>query len=499
MTINKQRTTLMTFRAEQPRTAYIASSVPGLKADCLSYVEVLAQSVSVIAPSTVPAAVLGLIFAAAGNGTWLSFLIGMLGLVLVSYNINQFARRSASAGSLYSYIVKGLGSRAGVLGGCALLFGYTLTGMSTLCGFVLTVNALLGPLGWAVSSLLLSAVAVLVAFGLAARDVQLSAKAMLTFEGAAIVAVLALGIAVWKHTGFQIDTQQFTLVGTTPGGVLTGMVLVVFAFSGFESSTALGEEAKDPLRAIPRSVVQSVIVSGMVFVFMAYVVILGFRGLNADLGKSEAPLLALSNELGLKWLGASISIGVVLSFFSCTLASINATARIIFAMARHGLVPKVLGLAHPRNETPYVAIGFAAVLTFLATSALSLFGVSNFDGQGYFGTLCTFGFLTVYVLISLAAPAYLYRIGELTKSSIVVAALAVGFMIIPFLGTIGVPGSALFPPPDYPNNLLVWLFLAFMIVSATWLFTLQRLRPDTIDHVFDANGGLKSGQGDGAL
>src|ERR1700728_2713677 len=69
----------MTFRAEQPRTAYIAPSVPRLKADCLSYVEVLAQSVSVVAPSTVPAAVLGLIFAAAGHGTWLSFLIRMLG------------------------------------------------------------------------------------------------------------------------------------------------------------------------------------------------------------------------------------------------------------------------------------------------------------------------------------------------------------------------------------------------------------------------------------
>jgi amino acid transporter len=145
-----------------------------------------------------------------------------------------------------------------------------------------------------------------------------------------------------------------------------------------------------------------------------------------------------------------------------------------------------------------VAIGFAAALTFLATSALSLFGVSNFDGQGYFGTLCTFGFLTVYVLISLAAPVYLYRIGELTRSSVIVAALAVVFMIIPFVGVIGVPGSALFPPPDYPNNILVWLFLAFMIISATWLFTLQKLRPDTIDHVFDANGGQKSGQGDGA-
>src|ERR1700689_1386320 len=106
-----------------------------LRRDCLSYMEVLAQSVAVIAPSTVPAAILGLIFAMAGNGTWLSFLLGMVGLVFVSSNINQFARRSASPGSLYTYIVRGLGPTAGVLSGWALLFGYMLTGMSTLCGF----------------------------------------------------------------------------------------------------------------------------------------------------------------------------------------------------------------------------------------------------------------------------------------------------------------------------------------------------------------------------
>ncbi len=114
-----------------------------LRTACLSYSEVLAQSVSVIAPSTVPAAVMGLIFAQAGNATWLSMLLGMLGLVLVSLNINQFERRSAASGSLYSYIVRGLSPTAGVLGGWALLFGYTLTGMSTLCGFALIGNVLL--------------------------------------------------------------------------------------------------------------------------------------------------------------------------------------------------------------------------------------------------------------------------------------------------------------------------------------------------------------------
>ena len=62
-----------------------------LKKDCLSYSGVIAQSISVIAPSTVPAAVLGLIFVSARNGIWLSFLFGTMGLLFVCFNINQFA------------------------------------------------------------------------------------------------------------------------------------------------------------------------------------------------------------------------------------------------------------------------------------------------------------------------------------------------------------------------------------------------------------------------
>lgn len=91
----------------------ISRSVHGLKKECLSYGEVLAQSVSVIAPTTVPAAVLSFAYGAAGKGTWLSFLLAMIGLLFVGINVNQFARRSASPGSLYSYIVKGLGPTAG--------------------------------------------------------------------------------------------------------------------------------------------------------------------------------------------------------------------------------------------------------------------------------------------------------------------------------------------------------------------------------------------------
>src|ERR1700721_4690691 len=132
-----------------------------LKKDYLPYPEVIAQSISVIAPSTAPAALLGLIFVSAGNGTWLSFLLATVGLLFVCFNINQFARRSASPGSLYTYIVKGLGPTAGVLSGWGLLLGYIVTGMSTLCGFAIFGQMLLAHLGIHLPILVLFALGVI--------------------------------------------------------------------------------------------------------------------------------------------------------------------------------------------------------------------------------------------------------------------------------------------------------------------------------------------------
>src|SRR5919202_5265062 len=164
-------------------------SAHGLKRDCLSYPEVIAQSISVIAPSTIPAAVLGLIFASAGNGTWLSFVLGMIGLVFVSFNINQFTRRSASPGSLYSYIVKGLGPTAGVLCGWSLVLAYLFTGMSVLCGFANFSGSLIGHLGIHPSTITLLAIGAGISWYAAYKDIQLSAMAMLWMEGASLVLI----------------------------------------------------------------------------------------------------------------------------------------------------------------------------------------------------------------------------------------------------------------------------------------------------------------------
>lgn len=460
---------------------------PGLRRACLSYVDVLAQSVSVIAPSTVPAAVLGLVFATAGNATWLSFLLGTLGLVLVSLNINQFARRSASPGSLYSYIVQGLGPTAGVMGGWALLCGYTLTGMSTLCGFALISNVLLQQLlGIQLPVVVLFALGALSSCYIAFRDIQLSARAMLLLEALALLFVLALGGLIWSSKGFAVDVPQLTLEGGTASGALSAVVLVIFAFSGFESSTALGDEAKNPLVTIPRSVLQSVVFAGLFFVVMSYIVVLGFAGTGKSLGESEAPLHTLANGIGWGGLGTLINIGILLSFFSCTLASINSSARILYSMAQHGLIADQLGHAHETNRTPYVAVAIATLLTFGVPTAVYASGVSAFEAQGHFGTLCSFGFITVYMLISAAAPAYLASIGKLTWKARAYSLGALGFMLLPLIGTIGIPGSELFPTPDTAGLVLLTLFISYMSIGFGWLLLQRVRRPRMIGHMQSA-------------
>lgn len=447
----------------------------GLKKECLPFGEVLGQSIAVIAPITTPAANLGLIFALSGNGTWLSFLLGMIGLLFVSININQFASRSASPGSLYTYIAKGLGPTAGVMCGWGLVLAYLFTGMSVLCGFANFGQVLLSHIGIHTHIFTLLAIGAGIAWYAAYKDIELSAKTLLVMEGLATALIVILGLIVWAHKGFAIDTAQLSLQGVTPGGVAMGLVLVVFGFSGFESATSLGDEAKKPLSTIPKAVMGSTIMTGILFIAMAYIEVLGFSGSSVSLANNENPLGFLAQQAGVGFLGSLISVCALLSFFACLLGSINPAARVFFTMARHGLFHASLGEAHESNKTPHIAVTMSSLVTFLIPATMNLFGLKPFQSMAYLGTICTYGFLLVYILVSIAAPVYLYRLRKLRLMDVVFSVLGVSFMMIPVLGTVGIPGNSMFPVPEAPYNTFPYLFLLYLSAGCGW-FMIQRLR-----------------------
>ena len=463
-------------------------SISGLRSECLSFPEVIAQSIANIAPTVTPTLNAALVFASAGTGTWFAFVIATVGLFFVCLNINQFARRSASPGSLYAYITRGLGPTAGVITGWALILAYLFTAMAVMCGFTNYADILLSSIGLHVSPIFLYAICAGVSWYIAYRDIELSTIMMLGLEGISVALIVILSLIILGKHGFAVDASQLTLQGTNPGNVVLGLVLAVFSFVGFESATTLGDEAKNPLRNIPRAVIISTVVSGFFFVIISYIQVLGFEGAKVTFDKSTAPLNDLANFAGVGFFGVLISLGAVVSFFACTLASINAGSRIFFSMGRHGIFHSLIGQAHGSHETPHVAVTIAALLVFLAPASTTMFGVKVLDNYGYFGTVATYGFLVAYILVSIAAPRYLAREHQLRPQHVLYSVLAILFMVAPVLGSTGLPPSLgelskLFPVPAAPYNVFPWLFLLYLVVGGGWFLILRLRSPEVIEQM----------------
>lgn len=377
----------------------------GLHAGALGPVETLAQSVSAMAPSTSASLTIPLVFALAGNGTWLVYLLATVCTLLVGACISRFARRSASPGSLYSYAADSLPPALAALAGWGLLLAYLGTGASVAGGALYYVVLLAGQfLHVSAPAIATLALVCVVAAVIAYRDVKLSAELMLWIEVASVALVaIVLGLLALK-VGPHLDWPQFRLAGVHLSSLGPALVLSIFSFAGFESATTLGAEARNPLRTIPRAVLQCAVLAGVFFMLCSYCEVLGFRGESTALNESTSPLHLVAAKAGVSALGVGIDIGAMVSMFACVLACITAAARVLLRMAHAGILPTVLQRTSRAHGTPWVAIIFTTLLMFVGTAVLAARGTSGFEIYDLAGSLSVFGFLTAYALVAVAVP-----------------------------------------------------------------------------------------------
>src|SRR3984957_18994654 len=420
----------------------------GLRHNILTPWETLAQSVAAIAPTTSPVLTIPLVFALAGNGTWIAYALATVQVALIALLIGGLARRSASPGSLYSYATDSLPPVCASIAAWALLLGYVATGSSIAAGFALYADVLLkASTGHVVPPVLLVLVAVIGAATMAYRDGKLSARAMLWLEGASVACIVVVMLLVLGKHGLHLDWPQLQLKGSSISGIRLGLVLAIFSFVGFESAPALGHEAKEPLRTIPRAVLQCALGAGVFFILAAYAEVLGFRSTGLALDKADAPLHVLANQAAVPVLGILIDAGAMISMFACGLACITAGARILLLMAHNGLVPAHFGKTHDRNETPHLAVVLTAVVVLIPTLVLTALGYSGPDIYGWLGSFAVYGFITIYGLICIALPLQLKRQGALSMSLLMVAILGGVSMVMALAGR-------LYPVPVAPYS---WL------------------------------------------
>jgi amino acid transporter len=444
-----------------------------LKSNALNFWEVLAQAIALISPSMTAALIVPLMFATAGTAGWLCYLFGTVMLLFVAFNLNQFAKRYTSAGSMYEYTVKGAGPKVGGIAGWSLIFAYMFIGIAGVTGFTHFASLLLtqaGAIGYlSHPSITLYLICVTFAWLLAYKDITFSTILMLIFEGVSVFVIMILAFIAMAKTGV-VDTTQLHPAGHGLKDIGLGVVVAIFSLVGFECATAFGEEAKKPLITIPRAVIASLLLTGAFFIFITYVETHALANNNPTLDQLTSPLSTLSENMGVKWMGVIISLGAMTSFFALAMSCLNAGSRILFTMGRYGLFPISIGSTHKHNLTPHFAITTFAIIQFLIPTtfiAISYTGDSaanalqigapfdEFNMAGLFGAM---GFCGAYVLISLATPLYLKKIGEVKPYHWLLSAIALLLLIVPIVGTV-------WPAPAYPLNYFAYIYGAYILAG----------------------------------
>lgn len=446
--------------------------MPELRKDSLSFLEAIGQSVANVSPTLTPAIAVAVVAGMAGTASWLVYVLASIALVVVGINIGKLASKISAAGSFFIYISRGLNPTAGMLAGWAMLAAYVFTAMALTAATALFMQSLLTAAGFtsAVPSYILYAIISALVWVFANRDIRFSSRLGLGLEVVSVTIIAIVCFISWKHFGFALDPKQDHLVGASFGQTAQAIVFGIFSYVGFESAATLGKETRNPKTVIPRAVILTPILAGIVFIVTTYLIVQGFGDDTTKLGNSSGPLSALvvGNSAVLTVL---VYIGAMISCFACTLASINSFSRILFSLGRYQFVHRSMGMVHDQHKTPYVAVTIGCIINFVVCAAF--YRNAETDLLGYFGTIASFGFIIVYLMCSIAAPVLLRKTGEAKPFDYAMGAIGTILMALSVVGSV-------YPVPAAPYNYLPYGFAVYMLIGAIWFVVIKNRMPQVI-------------------
>jgi amino acid transporter len=182
-------------------------------------------------------------------------------------------------------------------------------------------------------------------------------------------------IALFIGVGlFFINPQSFTPAAQPSfGGFSQSVMLLVYAFTGFEMALIPAGEVLDPKRNMPFAILTALAIVAVLYILIQVVCI----GTLPELAASKRPLADAANHF-LGSAGASvITAGAIVSIIGNLTVLILAGARLPFAMAGQNELPQFLGVTHPRFFTPHAAIWLTgAVMLALTLSGTFIYGVT---------------------------------------------------------------------------------------------------------------------------
>ena len=350
-----------------------------------------------------------------------AYLIAAAGIGVIAASVAEVASRFQQAGGPYLYARTAFGRFLGLQTGWLLW----LTRISAAAAVAnVLIEYLSGFWPQANGPATRFAILTLLIGGLAAANIR-GVKTGTWFSNFFTIAKL-LPLLIFVVGGFLFIYVHGSLVPPVAeshpvGAWMNAVLLLIFAYGGFEAALIPAGEVKDPARDAPVALVAALVIVTTVY-WLVQVVVIRVLPSSAQTGR---PLSAAALVFGGSRMATVISVGALLSTFGYFAANMIATPRTTFALAEQGDFPRWFGAIHPRYQTPYLSIVAFAVLVW----ALALLGTFRWNAA-----LASSSRLFIYGMTCAALPMLRKKFpgkeGFYLPGGIAFAALGIAFALV---------------------------------------------------------------------
>lgn len=408
-----------------------------LRKDALGVGAIVFLVLAAVAPLTGMVVVASLAIAFGnGGGAPFSFLAVAAVLLLFAIGYGKMSSQMVNAGGFYAFVVKGLGRPAGLAAGYIATLGYNFFVVGTIgtSGFFMMV--LIDFLfGFSLNWFLWGAASMVVAYLMGVKGIDFSSKVLgvsLVLETSILV---VFDIAVLFKHGY--DFSAFSADAITTGSLSIGLLLAATGFLGFEATSLFSEEARNPLKTIPRATYLAITTIGLLLAVTTWAVV-------SATGVEEAQQTSIDHleggdlvfSLGAEYLGEFMMkvmmVLLLVSLFAAMLAFHNSATRYLFSLGRAGVLPKALSRTSSTGSPVFAGTMQAGFALLVA----GLFRIADLDPiLQVVPAMLGFGTLAIVVLQALAALSivvHFRRAGDPRLGSTLVAP-AIGFIGLSFI------------------------------------------------------------------
>ncbi len=455
--------------AKKPAGAASAEAAPVLRR-CLSRLDLLVIGVAQIIGAGI-FVISGVGVKIAGPGLLLSFLLAGAACTLAALCYAELAAMMPQAGSAYTYAYGVFGELAAWIIGWDLILEYGMGAATVAAGWSFYLQDLLRGFGltlppWAsgppfsAPGRLLNLPAALIVAGFAILLIFHTRFNALIARGIVLVKLAVIGFILVLGAGLVRPHNWLPLMPHGAGSIIQAASLVFFAYLGFDVVAITAEEARDPDRDVPFGIIGSLVFCSLIYLAAALILLglVPYSQVNPD-----SPFSTVFRQVGRPWAADVVAVGAMIGITSVLYMLLLAQPRVLFAMARDGLLPPGVAALHPRYHTPHR-------MTLLCGAAVAL--VASLTPIEKLAYLCNIGTLFAFFLVCLGVLVL-----RLTRPELPRPFRCPGGKTVATLGALICLGLMFSMPASSWWRLAVW-FLLGLAVYLLYAWRSGRLRED---------------------